>query len=65
MMYCAKLKSATAERNFLLVKCAWCAKDMILTEGSVILGSEWYHENCFDEFKQTIANPKRHKTGAD
>ena len=65
MMYCAKFKPATAERNFLLVKCAWCEKDMILSEGSVILGSKWYHGNCFDEFKQTIANPKRHKIGAD
>jgi len=64
MMYCAKLKSATVEKNFLLVKCAWCAKDMMLTEGSIILGSKWYHENCF-ESKHTFANPKRHKIGAD
>ncbi len=35
------------EKNFLLVKCAWCTKDMELTEGSIILGSEWYHKNCY------------------
>lgn len=36
------------EKNFLLVKCALCAKDMMLTEGSIIFGSKWYHGNCFD-----------------
>ncbi len=61
-MYCAKLKPAT-EKNFLLVRCALCTKDMLLTEGSVILGSKWYHGNCFD--KQTFANQTRHKIGAD
>lgn len=36
------------EKNFLLVKCALCAKDMMLTDGSIIFGSKWYHENCFN-----------------
>ena len=36
------------EKNYLLVKCALCTKDMMLTDGSVIFGSKWYHENCFD-----------------
>ena len=36
------------EKNYLLVKCALCTKDMILTEGSIIFGSKWYHGNCFD-----------------
>ena len=35
------------EKNYLLVKCNLCAKDMILTEGSIIFGNKWYHENCF------------------
>jgi hypothetical protein len=35
------------DKNYLLVKCDLCTKDMILTEGSVIFGSNWYHENCF------------------
>lgn len=44
----AKCEPTTGvEKNFLLVKCALCAKDMMLTEGSVIFGSKWYHENCF------------------
>ena len=36
------------EKNYLLVKCNLCAKDMILTEGSVIFGNKWYYENCFN-----------------
>ena len=36
------------EKNYLLVKCALCTKDMTLTEGSIIFGSKWYHENCFN-----------------
>ncbi|TAK17559.1 MAG: hypothetical protein EPO37_06705 [Nitrosarchaeum sp.] len=35
------------EKNYLLVKCNFCAKDMTLTEGSIIFGNKWYHENCF------------------
>ena len=35
------------EKNYLLVKCNLCTKDMILTEGSIIFGNKWYHENCF------------------
>ena len=35
------------EKNYLLVKCNLCVKDMILTEGSIIFGNKWYHENCF------------------
>jgi len=58
MMYCAKFKAATAERNFLLVKCALCAKDMILSEGSIILGSEWYHKECFAKIEKNHCNIK-------
>lgn len=58
MMYYTKLKSA-AEKNFLLVNCALCAKDMIVTEGSVILGSKWYHNSCFDKYEQIFANQTR------
>ena len=41
------------EKNYLLVKCALCTKDMILTEGSIIFGSKWYHENCFSYITRT------------
>lgn len=41
------------EKNYLLVKCNLCTKDMMLTEGSVIFGNKWYHENCF----ANIVNP--------
>lgn len=41
-------------QNFLLVKCTLCTKDMILTEGSVILGSKWYHEDCFAKTESKI-----------
>ena len=46
------------EKNYLLVKCALCARDMMLTEGSIIFGSKWYHGNCFDNIrsKQIFAN---------
>jgi hypothetical protein len=65
-MYYAKLKPATVEKNFLLVKCALYTKNMMLTEGSIILGSIWHHENCFDKSKQIFANPKiLHKIGAN
>ena len=39
-----------AEKNYLSVKCALCTKNMMLTEGSIIFGSKWYHDNCFDSF---------------
>lgn len=42
------------EKNYLLVKCALCTKDMILTEGSVIFGSKWYHVNCFDNIRSKL-----------
>ena len=48
----AKHESNEIERNFLLAKCTLCAKDMILTEGSVILGSEWYHKGCFAKIEE-------------
>lgn len=43
----AKHESNKIERNFLLEKCILCAQEMILIEGSVILGSDWYHKECF------------------
>ena len=48
----AKHESNKMERNFLLAKCTLCAKEMILTEGSVILGSEWYHKGCFAKIEE-------------
>ena len=54
-----------ADKNFLLVKCALCAKDMLLTEGSVIFGSKWYHGNCFDDISRSksvfVNDPKIHR----
>ncbi|MEK6931034.1 MAG: hypothetical protein AABZ37_02535 [Thermoproteota archaeon] len=49
------------EKNHLLVKCALCAKDMMLTDGSIIFGSKWYHGNCFDNIrsKQIFANESK------
>lgn len=49
------------EKNYLLVKCALCTKDMMLTEGSIIFGSKWYHGNCFDNIrsKQIFANDSK------
>ena len=43
------------EKNYLLVKCNLCAKDMMLTEGSVIFGNKWYHENCFSNISKSIS----------
>jgi len=43
------------EKNYLLAKCALCAKDMILTEGSIIFGNKWYHENCFSNISKSIS----------
>jgi len=54
------------EKNYLLVKCNFCAKDMILTEGSIIFGNKWYHENCFSNI--SIPKPlsaKHHKMQYD
>ena len=58
------------EKNYLLVKCTLCAKDMILTEGSVIFGNKWYHENCFSnlnsaDFCKRIKNEVRHNKYED
>lgn len=36
------------EKNYLRVKCDLCKKDMILTEGSIIIGNKWYHDDCFN-----------------
>ena len=50
------------EKNYFLVKCALCARDMMLTEGSIIFGSKWYHGNCFDNIlktKQIFANESK------
>ena len=54
----AECKPIETEKNFLLVKCALCTKDMMLTDSSIIFGSKWYHENCFDNIisKQIFAN---------
>ena len=52
----AECKSTTeTEKNYLLVKCNFCAKDMILTEGSIIFGNKWYHENCFSNISKSIS----------
>ncbi len=40
--------SIGTEKNYLFVKCVLCTKNMILTEGSIIFGSKWYHDDCFD-----------------
>ena len=65
----AKCESIGVEKNYLLVKCALCTKDMMLTEDSIIFGSKWYHGNCFDNIrsKQIFANnPKtQHKKYQD
>ena len=55
---CAECKPIGIEKNFLLVKCNLCAKDMMLTEGSVIIGSKWYHENCFDMLNSNLTFTK-------
>ena len=50
------------EENYLLVKCALCTKDMVLSEGSVIFGSNWYHESCFSNIlnsKQIFAKESK------
>ena len=49
------------EKNYLLVKCALCAKDMMLTDGSIIFGSKWYHGSCFDNIisKRIFANESK------
>ena len=57
-------ESSETEKNFLFVKCALCTKEMILTEGSVILGSEWYHKNCYAGMIKVkpIARESKHNT---
>ncbi|MBI5697631.1 MAG: hypothetical protein HZC29_03885 [Thaumarchaeota archaeon] len=35
------------ETNYLCVICEHCKKSMTLDEHSVILGSKWYHAECF------------------
>lgn len=29
-------------------KCAKCKQQMILTEGTIIFGSEWFHNKCWN-----------------
>ena len=52
------------EKNYLLVKCNLCVKDMMLTEGSIIFGNKWYHENCFSNVSKSIS-VKHQKTQYD
>jgi hypothetical protein len=49
-----KHESNKIGRNFLLEKCILCAQEMILTEGSVILGSGWYHKECFAKIETEL-----------
>jgi hypothetical protein len=41
-------QTVRTEKNYLLVKCDFCKKKMTLTEGSIIIGSDWYHVDCFN-----------------
>ncbi len=51
------------EKNYLLVKCNLCAKDMMLTEGSIIFGNKWYHDECFSNlnFEQIFVKESKIK----
>jgi hypothetical protein len=54
--------SIGTEKNYLLVKCSLCTKDMILTEGSVIFGNKWYHDDCFVNLTSKQVFVKKSKT---
>ncbi len=53
------------EKNYLCVMCEYCKNEMILDEHSVILGSKWYHVECFirADLEDTISNVPRQQYG--
>ncbi|MBI3623383.1 hypothetical protein HY212_04890 [Candidatus Pacearchaeota archaeon] len=46
------ISSPCRVRHYLLQNCHLCKQEMILEAGSIIYGDKWFHNKCFNTWKE-------------